>query len=178
MRSRFPSVFRSMNGSGLGLAISKKMVEQLGGRLSVSSEPGQGSEFSFIITVQMEDAAGSGQDQRPAEESPPALNLHILLVEDNQLNQRIITKMLGKMGCQVDLAENGHEALEQLKYMLPEADQPYYDLIFMDIQMPVLDGLKTTSMIRAQEGEGARLDDYLSKPVRREDLRAAIEQHC
>jgi signal transduction histidine kinase/ActR/RegA family two-component response regulator len=192
---------REYGGSGLGLAISKKMVEQLGGCLMVSSEPGKGAEFSFSITVNVEEELAGGKDLTLEEDVPEQFNLSILLVEDNKLNQKVIAKMLEKMGCRVDIAENGREALNQLKYMLPEGERPYYDLIFMDIQMPVLDGLKTTSMIRAQEGEEGRrlpivaitahamkgdrekfleagLDAYLSKPVRKEDLRSALQQYC
>jgi len=190
---------REYGGSGLGLAISKKMVEQFGGRLCVTSEPGKGSEFAFNITVDMED---SRKDRSgPAREAPQEdLNCSVLLVEDNKLNQRVVTKMLEKMGCRVDLAENGREALVQLKLAAPLEERPRYDIIFMDIQMPVLDGLKATAMIRAQEGEDHRtpivaitahamkgdrerfleegMDAYLSKPVQREELRAAIKQYC
>ena len=127
-------------------------------------------------------------------------NCTILVVEDNQLNQRVMTKMLEKMGCSTDVAENGREALEKLNLTAPEEERPRYDIILMDIQMPVLDGLKATTLIRAQEKEGARIpvvavtahamkgdrekfleagmDAYLSKPIRREDLAAVLKQFC
>ena len=126
--------------------------------------------------------------------------MRLLLVEDNKLNQRVVIKMLEKMGCQVDLAENGKEALAQLKLILPVEERPRYDIIFMDIQMPIMDGLQATTMIRAQEGEDRRtpivaitahamkgdrenflergMDGYLSKPIHREDLRAALKQYA
>lgn len=190
---------REHGGSGLGLAISKKMVEQFGGRLSVSSELGKGSEFSFNMTVNMEEPSPEVARGIPRKEGLEVLNVDVLLVEDNKLNQRVVTKMLETMGCRVDVAENGHEALMRLNLVAPMAERPHYDIIFMDIQMPVLDGLKATTMIRAQEGEGRRtpivaitahamkgdreefldagMDAYLSKPVRREDLRSAIKQY-
>jgi len=190
---------REYGGTGLGLAISKKMVEQFGGRLTVSSEPGKGAEFSFNITVDVED----GTPEKVASPAPDGtedrFDLNILLVEDNKLNQRVIAKILEKMGCRVDLADNGREALAKLKLALPPKERPCYDLVLMDIQMPVLDGLKTTSMIRAQEGGDERmpiiaitahamkgdresfldagLDAYLSKPVRREDLYSTLKQY-
>ncbi|MEE9369130.1 MAG: ATP-binding protein [Pontiella sp.] len=191
---------RAFGGTGLGLAISKKMVEQLGGRLTVGSEPGKGSEFRFNISVNMEDTADKETPivEVPSEEE--SLGLDVLLVEDNKLNQRVAVKMLEKMGCRVDVAENGREALNALKLSLPEDERPRYDMIFMDIQMPVLDGLKATVMIRGQEGEEHRtpivaitahamkgdrerflehgMDGYLSKPVRREDMRTMLKQYC
>jgi len=190
---------REYGGTGLGLAISKKMVGQLGGRLVVSSEPGKGAEFSFNITVNMEDESRECESAVPAEKGEDRFNLGVLVVEDNKLNQRVVTKMLEKMGCRIDVAENGLEAIQRLKFGAPEEERPSYDMIFMDIQMPVLDGLKSTAMIRAQEGEtrhtpiialtahamkgdrekflAAGMDAYLSKPISRGDLRAVIMQY-
>ena len=191
---------REFGGSGLGLAISKKMVEQLGGRLSVGSELGRGSEFSFNITVNMESKADAEHRLEEAAQDDEPLDYDILVVEDNKLNQRVVVKMLENMGCRVDLSENGKEALDRLKLTLPTEERPRYDLIFMDIQMPVLDGMKASAMIRAQEGEERRtpivaltahamkgdrekfleqgMDGYLSKPVRRDDVRSALKHFC
>jgi signal transduction histidine kinase/ActR/RegA family two-component response regulator len=191
---------REYGGSGLGLAIAKKMVEQLGGRLCVKSEPQKGAEFSFALTVNMEQAAQYADTVSSEAMEKEAFPYDVLLVEDNKLNQRVVVKMLEKLGCRVDVAEDGREALSQLKLMLPIDERPRYDIIFMDIQMPVMDGLRATAMIRAQEGDEVRtpivaitahamkgdrekfieagMDSYLSKPVRREDLRAALKQYC
>ncbi len=190
---------RQHGGSGLGLAISKKMVEQLGGSLCVSSEPGEGTVFAFNITVDMEREETDSADTSK-KEIQKTFNCSVLLAEDNRLNQRVVCKMLEKMGCCVDVAENGEEALKQLKLALPPEERPSYDIIFMDIQMPVLDGLQATTMIRAQEGGDHRipivaitahamkgdrekfieagLDAYLSKPIRSEELAATLVQFC
>ena len=190
---------RKHGGSGLGLAISKKMVEQLGGKLCVSSEPGKGTAFTFNITADME-REDSGSADPSKKEIQKTFSCKILLAEDNRLNQRVVCKMLEKMGCRVDVAENGEEALKQLKLALPPEERPLYDIIFMDIQMPVLDGLQATTMIRAQEGGDHRIpivavtahamkgdrekfidagmDGYLAKPVRRKDLVATLKQYC
>jgi signal transduction histidine kinase/ActR/RegA family two-component response regulator len=191
---------REYGGTGLGLAISKKMVEQLGGRLSVSSEPGKGAEFAFNLTVNREESPQDADAVTPATEGLAELNYHVLLVEDNKLNQRVVTKILEKMGCHVEVAENGQEALARLNFSSPKEERPAYDIIFMDIQMPVMDGLRATAMIRAQEGDEQRtpivaitahamkgdrekfleagMDAYLSKPVRREDILSALKQYC
>jgi len=190
---------REYGGTGLGLAISKKMVEQMGGRLCVSSEPGKGAEFSFRLTVNMEAPDRDAQSGSRSDNIQEVFDHYILLVEDNKLNQRVLVKMLENMGCRVDVAENGREALSRMKFTLPPEERPRYDLVFMDIQMPVLDGLKATSMIRAQELEENRvpiiaitahamkgdrehfleqgMDGYLSKPVRKEDLCAVLRQY-
>ena len=187
---------REHGGSGLGLAISQKIVEQFGGQLTVSSEPDKGSEFAFNITVDVEEEVQPDADSATEKDDALEFDLAVLLVEDNKLNQRVITRILEKMGCRVDLAENGMEALNQLK----KTDHPRYDIILMDIQMPVLDGLKATTLIRAEEAEDERvpivavtahamkgdrekfleagMDDYLAKPVRREDLRNLLNQYC
>ncbi|MDF7799647.1 ATP-binding protein [Pontiellaceae bacterium B1224] len=190
---------REFGGTGLGLSISKKMVKQLGGTLSVVSKLDEGSEFSFTITVDIEEHANALQTE---DEEPPAEDLHldVLVVEDNKLNQRVLLKILEKMGCRTVLAENGKEALSALKLLLPLEERPRFDMILMDIQMPVLDGMKATRMIRAQEGDERRtpivaitahamkgdrekfleegMDSYLSKPIRREELRTILRQFC
>jgi CheY-like chemotaxis protein len=190
---------REFGGTGLGLAISKKMVEQLGGRLCVSSEPDQGAEFSFRLTVNMEDGERNIQRGDQADGQQEAFDHYILLAEDNKLNQLVLIKMLEKMGCRVDVAENGRDALSRMKLTHPPEERPRYDIVFMDIQMPVLDGLRATAMIRAQEGDethvpiiaitahamkGDRehfleqgMDGYLSKPIRKEDLSAVLRQY-
>jgi signal transduction histidine kinase/CheY-like chemotaxis protein len=188
---------REYGGSGLGLAIAKTMVEQLGGCLIVSSEPGRGADFSFDITVDIEQA-GAAKPDASAVGAPPTFEGAVLVVEDNLLNQRVMSRMLERMGCTVDLADNGKEALAMLNLSKSQEERPRYDLILMDIQMPVLDGLKTTAMIRAHEEEGSRIpvvavtahamkgdrekfleagmDAYLSKPIRKEALAATLKQ--
>jgi len=202
------SISRKYGGTGLGLAISKRLVELMGGTIWVESfgQIGgksplgweskfetQGSRFSFMIAVlipetlpeaiaplQSSSAKEGLIDRRIAEKFP----FNILLVEDNQVNQIIANLMLKKLGYQIHIVNNGLEALQALK-------EQAYNLIFMDIQMPIMDGLTATKLIReiyaeapikivavtANVMDGDRqacldvgMDDYIGKPITIQDV--------
>lgn len=183
------SFTRKYGGSGLGLAISKQLTELMGGRIGVESERGQGSTFYIVLTFAV--AAG------PVELPPAAIAVtaqdvvRILLVEDEAINQSVITRMLRGRDYQVNVANNGLEALRQLPWLQP-------DLILMDVQMPGMDGLEATARIRQMEkltgkhipiiavtahalvGDRERflaagMDGYVAKPIQMENLFQAIE---
>lgn len=129
-------------GAGLGLTISKGLIELQGGSISVKSSPGEGSVFAFHIAfgiTQSQDIVSSQSDY-----VEKLAGKRILVVEDNQVNQRLIDFVLKKVNVSVDLAANGKEAIE-----LCEKNPPY-DLIIMDLQMPVMDGYETTIYLREQ----------------------------
>ena len=185
------STTRKYGGTGLGLAISKRLAELMGGTMSVTSETGVGSTFSFTIRA----AAG---ERRPATEPPfmvtPSV-LHeerILVAEDNPVNQLVARRMLQAIGCQVDVASNGVEALAAL-------ERQHYDVLLLDIQMPVMDGFEVAQQLisrhpRAEDRpwiialtanavQGDRelclrsgMDDYLTKPVKPLELAAALQR--
>lgn len=182
-------VNRKYGGSGLGLPIAKSLIEQFGGTLDVESTVGLGSTFRF--TIQLEQAKGTGpvlleQKTSPIKEQIAASkSLEILLVEDNVMNQKVASRNLYKFGFQTHITANGQEALDAL-------DKRSFDLILMDINMPVMDGIETTRRIRASESPykdikimawtasvlnedtqailDAGMDDFISKPFRPQEL--------
>ena len=188
-----PSTTRKFGGTGLGLVISKNLAERMGGRIWAESEPGKGSVFYFTIRAQPSPALLSAREEdMPVMEVPDRngkskANLRILLAEDNAVNQMVALRMLERLGYQADTAANGKEVLAALK-------SRSYDIVLMDVQMPEMDGLEAARLIRSEKVDQpyiiamtahamkgdrevcleAGMNDYVSKPVRMEELRAAI----
>jgi len=167
---------RTYEGLGLGLTLCSKAAQLLNGQIKVESQIQKGSTFTFLLGVEKTDSlSSSGSAQK---ENISDLNLNVLYVEDKEVNQKIISIMLGNAGCTVDIANNGKEALE-----LYEKNR--YDIVLMDIQMPVMDGITATKILKqsyenvvpiigvsanalradAQYYISEGLDDYISKPV-------------
>ncbi|MDR3224902.1 MAG: response regulator [Clostridiales Family XIII bacterium] len=147
------STARKYGGTGLGLAISKRIVEMMDGTISVTSAPGEGSSFTCEIPLYV--GSGNAAVSRETEENGFVSGTYegrrILLAEDVEINREIILSHLEKTGILVDCAENGKEASEMF-FAAPEG----YDLILMDIQMPIMDGYEATTRIRGMGFSGAK----------------------
>ncbi|HEX8962251.1 MAG TPA: response regulator [Rhodocyclaceae bacterium] len=180
---------RAHGGSGLGLAISQRLVGMMGGRIEVDSQPGAGSRFSFELVLPRGDDA-AGVEAAPPEPAAQLGGRRVMFAEDHPLSQEILFEMLEDLGCEVDVASDGVEAVEC-------ANSRDYDLILMDMQMPKMDGLAATRAIRAlprhrrtpiialtanafaedrQRCFEAGMNDHLGKPVTPDGLGAALSR--
>jgi CheY-like chemotaxis protein/HPt (histidine-containing phosphotransfer) domain-containing protein len=181
---------RDVGGTGLGLGVARRFVKALGGEIEVESEPGVGSTFGIRFPVETMEPpqTHSGSRKTSASASPK----HILLVEDNEINRVVAREMLIAAGHRVTEATNGKRAVEL-------AGSEPFDLIFMDISMPVMDGRQATREIRAGQGAGAQtpivaltanamaeeqeaflsdgMNDILTKPLTRDGLLRVIAKH-
>ncbi|MDL0433502.1 ATP-binding protein [Marinobacter sp. TBZ242] len=185
---------RRYGGTGMGLSLVQRLVEHMGGHVNVESDPGKGSSFQFELPFELATAPPTN-----VASNPPPVNGNgtgrALVVEDNMVNQRVATALLKRLGFETDAAANGEEAME-----LVQTNHAGYDVILMDCQMPVMDGYETTRCIREWEksnGQGgtpiialtadalpgteascrdAGMNDYLAKPVRKENLRKVLSR--
>ena len=191
------SITRRHGGTGLGLVISRRLAELMGGETGVRSTPGEGSEFWF--SVRLESAHGEVTEhvcgtadtgERPPLPDFSAHEARVLVVEDNRINQQVVLGMLQNLGLRAKAASNGREALEFL-------ERESCELLLMDVQMPVMDGMETTRQLRgrarlrelpviamtahAMRGDreaclAAGMNDYLAKPVTRKTLAEVLSR--
>ncbi|MCM3175477.1 MULTISPECIES: response regulator [Paenibacillus] len=179
------SMTRKYGGTGLGLAICRTLVEMMGGHIYLDTSEKRGATFVFTIQaqryVETEFVVGGG-DEQPSDVKNYEHQPRVLIVDDHPINQKLMSIMLSKLGFVSDLAEDGQKALDMV------LEHPKYDYIFMDLQMPVMDGLECTKIIRErlpqthqpvilamtanvmdgiqQRCSAAGMDDYISKPVK------------
>jgi signal transduction histidine kinase/ActR/RegA family two-component response regulator len=186
------SISRKYGGTGLGLAISKTLAEQMGGSLKLESEPGHGATFDFTILAETAPEQPAPRPASPMACEPHDLpSLRVVVAEDNPVNRTLARAMLQRLGYQADSAVDGADLLERMR-------RDTYDVIFMDMQMPGIDGLAATRRIRsgwppdrqpriiamtaaAFPEDRARcldagMDDYVSKPVGMEELIAVLRR--
>jgi signal transduction histidine kinase/CheY-like chemotaxis protein len=189
------STTRYYGGTGLGLAISRRLVQLMEGNIGVESQLGHGSKFWFTIPYQQAEPEDATRVTEPATEVDDSdtekLSGKVLVAEDNPINQKVAIRMLINMGCYVDLVEDGLGAVSAVS-------EGSYDLVLMDMQMPNMDGLTATAMIRELRGEVSRvpivamtanamaedreacmvagMNDYLAKPVSSQQLRAVVKK--
>jgi CheY-like chemotaxis protein/HPt (histidine-containing phosphotransfer) domain-containing protein len=186
------STTRRFGGSGLGLTISRQIVELMGGEIGVESELGCGSTFWFALPLVKADPVAPVEPPRVEPEGARARlrRCRVLVAEDNTINLKVACRMLQKLGCDVDVAENGEIAVKMVK------STPYH-VVFMDCQMPVLDGYEATAGIRLLPDRShtrivamtahalpadrerclaAGMDDYISKPINVDEVRRVLRE--
>jgi signal transduction histidine kinase/HPt (histidine-containing phosphotransfer) domain-containing protein len=185
------SMARRFGGSGLGLSICKSLVQLMDGDIRVESAPRAGTVFFFTVCLPLAEGLHGDAQRAAATAADTCAPLHVLLVEDNIANQKLANYILRERGHRVDIADDGKEAVRI-------TEQIQYDVVLMDVQMPVMNGLDAAAAIRDREKDGRRvpiiamtahatpsdrdrcmaagMDGYLCKPVRRDELIAAVEQ--
>ena len=187
------STAREFGGTGLGLTISKRLVNLMGGEIWVTSRLGEGSNFYFTLRAHLADESRFLNQENPQDPLPDIRGLNFLLVEDNLVNQKLAILILKSGGGLVEVANNGREALKKL-------GEKKYDLVLMDVQMPVMDGLVCAKKIREGAGHwetgipiiamtanafaedraaclAAGMNDYIAKPIKKTILFRTIAKY-
>lgn len=184
------------SGTGLGLTIVKNIIDMMGGKISVKSELGKGSCFTIDLCLPERKSISQPESSKPEESVKDFSGKKILLVEDNEINQKIAKEILEYLGTDVEIANNGREAVDILINKPPR----YYSIIFIDIRMPIMYGLEATKLIRSSGKEYADcipiiamtadafsedvrkcrmagMDSHLAKPISVEKLKKTLEQY-
>ena len=183
------TITRKFGGTGLGLSITRQLCEMMDGTIRVESTPGNGSCFIVEIALGKATQAVPKSGEQAASQGIRLHPYHILLVEDNAMNREIARELLQELGLRIDEAVDGSEAVQKIE------KQPF-DLVLMDIQMPVMDGYEATRLLRqrgatlpiialsanamsedTQRVLEAGMDDHLSKPIDPQQLRSVLQKH-